>query len=338
MKTWKHKAVSALDAANRLQKQIDAKRNPGVSNLPMTARRVRIADGMRREAEHLEGIQRVLRFVADMLNRGQNNPGTIQSLTTAAAVKRLVSWIQYGDLSDSSGWVAANRAKLAKMGIDNVPTLMETWEAVQGAYEDKREPTREERQRSLECELLGTKIPGFFPTPEGLADHLVVVAQLPRRGLVLEPSAGKGDLAEAILRDAPESQVVCVEHSHTLCDILRARFEHLDATNLDVLERDFTRFTCTEKFPRVVMNPPFEKGQDMEHIRLAYDLLSPGGRLVSIISPGAFFRENSREREFRAWLDRLDHEVHDLPEGSFTGAKAFRHTGVSTKALVIEKD
>ena len=68
------------------------------------------------------------------------------------------------------------------------------------------------------------------------------------------------------------------------------------------------------------------------------ELQLPGGRLVSILGAGAFFREGRRELEFRAWLDELDHEVVDLPCGSFTGAEAFMQTGAATKLLVISRE
>ncbi len=37
------------------------------------------------------------------------------------------------------------------------------------------------------------------------------------------------------------------------------------------------------EYDRVLMNPPFEHGQDMDHVRHAYELLASGGRIVSIV-------------------------------------------------------
>jgi hypothetical protein len=51
------------------------------------------------------------------------------------------------------------------------------------------------------------------------------------------------------------------------------------------------------------MNPPFEKGQDIEHVRHAYDQLKPGGRVVAIMSEGPFFRSDKKATEFRDWLE-----------------------------------
>jgi len=85
------------------------------------------------------------------------------------------------------------------------------------------------------------------------------------------------------------------------------------------------------------MNPPFENSADIDHVRHAYELLSVGGRLVSVMCKGPFFRSDAKSREFREWLDGLDHEVEELPEDAFQGVEAFRQTGVQTCLVTIDK-
>jgi len=86
------------------------------------------------------------------------------------------------------------------------------------------------------------------------------------------------------------------------------------------------------------MNPPFEKGQDIEHIRHAYELLAAGGRLVAIASEGPFFRSDAKSVAFREWLCGLDDAFDEvLPADTFTGVAAFRQTGVKTRLLVLNK-
>ena len=48
------------------------------------------------------------------------------------------------------------------------------------------------------------------------------------------------------------------------------------------------------EYDRIVMNPPFEAGQDIDHVRHAFQFLKDGGRLVSIMSPSPFFREDKK--------------------------------------------
>ncbi len=81
------------------------------------------------------------------------------------------------------------------------------------------------------------------------------------------------------------------------------------------------------------MNPPFEHLADVDHVLRAYELLASGGRLVSVMSPGPFFRESKKCVAFRAWIDEAGGEVIDLPDGSFKESG----TGVSSKLLVIDK-
>jgi predicted RNA methylase len=138
--------------------------------------------------------------------------------------------------------------------------------------------------RELERALIGTKIPGYFPTPKDIAEVLVNKADIRPGMRVLEPSAGKGNLCDAIKQLVPAAQIVAIEPVGTLRKILEAKCYQL--VGYDVFEHEGV-------YDRVVMNPPFENGQDIAHIRKAYELLSPGGRLIAIMSEGPFFREIS---------------------------------------------
>ena len=72
------------------------------------------------------------------------------------------------------------------------------------------------------------------------------------------------------------------------------------------------------QFDRIVMNPPFERGADIEHIRHAYAKLSPGGRLVAICAQRPAPAGGAGRALLRNWID--------LPAGSFkeTGDKRER--------------
>lgn len=86
----------------------------------------------------------------------------------------------------------------------------------------------------------------------------------------------------------------------------------------------------TSKFDRVVMNPPFSRGQDVEHVRHALSLLAPGGLLVSVMSNGVTFRQDRRYADFRR---DFSPEITPLPEGSFKTSG----TNVSTVVVRIRK-
>lgn len=162
---------------------------------------------------------------------------------------------------------------------------------------------------------------GFFPTPDDLALEVAHRAQIQRGHQVLEPSAGKGDLARAIAQVAPHTHILCIEKNAQIAEVC--------ALDFITLTQDITTFDGT-RFDRIVMNPPFERGQDIAHVCYCYEnLLRDGGRLVAIVANGASLQKA------RPWLESVGAEVEELPAGSFKNA--FRSTGVSTALIIIDK-
>ena len=185
--------------------------------------------------------------------------------------------------------------------------------------------------KQAERALIGVPIPGFFPTPERFADEVVRRADIKAGMRVLEPSCGKGDLVDAIRRACPEAQVDAVEMSSTL-------ISYLDKKGIALAHRgDFLDFNPGAIYDRIVMNPPFEDGQDMAHVQHARTLLAPGGKLVAITSEGPFFRTDQDSRDFRAMLAAADASSERSPDGVFAGPDAFRKTGVQTRIVEIER-
>jgi 16S rRNA G1207 methylase RsmC len=155
-------------------------------------------------------------------------------------------------------------------------------------------------------------------------------ARLEAHHRVLEPSVGKGDIADAIRRAVPEASLTVVEMNRTLADVLTAK-------GYDPVFGDFLQFGRGEIFDRVLMNPPFEHGRDMDHVQHAYSQLARGGRLVAVMSEGPFFRSDQRAENFRRWLEELGGKSESLPDDAFSGKDAFRHTSVRTRLVVIDK-
>ncbi|WP_244894500.1 LPD1 domain-containing protein [Leptospira alexanderi] len=183
--------------------------------------------------------------------------------------------------------------------------------------------------RNMERKLIGSKIPGFFPTPKPLAQRLILEADIQPGMDILEPSAGKGDLAEVISEETgihPDT----IEPVFSLKNILQAK-------GYTIVADDFLDFV-DRRYDRILMNPPFEKGLDIRHVQHAYALLKPGGKLVAIMSEGPFFRGDIRSQDFREWLTEKGGLSEKLPEGSFTGKDSFRQTGVSTRLVTLTKN
>jgi predicted RNA methylase len=221
-------------------------------------------------------------------------------------------------------------AVYARLGINGTLALREALLALVDLMPTNvaRDPVKE-----IEAELVGARIPGFFPTPKDLARRMVFLAGVKPGGRWLEPSAGSGNIAEA-LRDAG-AEVVCVERNHTLCRLLRAK-------EFEVLEQDFLAYHSgglNRPMAGAVMNPPFEDGRDIEHVMHAFEVVAPAGIIVAIMSCGPFFRTDGKARRFQQWLAAVAGlYIEDLPPGTFNHRDVTQRTGVAAKLIVIRKE
>ncbi len=253
------------------------------------------------DAKDLEAALRVARALA---KAGRGSRGTVEDLMHSQRLRE-------AGLDTEATWAQAKR-ELESL-LTPVPTLTLTQQKI----------------RDLERDLFGMKIPGYFPTPPPVVEQLLERACIQPGDRVLEPSAGKGNIAEAIRETHPMALLSVIELQGRLREILT-----LKGFNL-LPDGDFLEHAPGEVYDRIVMNPPFEKGQDIDHVQHAYELLSPGGIVVSVMSEGPFFRSDRKASNFRDWLDRLDSESERLPPQSF--AKSENSTDVATRILVITK-
>lgn len=170
---------------------------------------------------------------------------------------------------------------------------------------------------------------GFFESPEAVVARVIDEASIWTRERaqslgalsVLEPSAGRGALARAAAQAG--HLVTCVEVQSGLAAGLR------DAgTYQRVICDDFLDVAPAGLglFDRVIMNPPFDRGRDVDHVTHAMGFLAPGGRLVAVMSAGVEFREDAKTTDFRAEVERRGGRFLDLPHGSFAEAGTMVNT------------
>lgn len=171
-----------------------------------------------------------------------------------------------------------------------------------------------------------------FYTPEAVAKKIVAMAEIKPNMIVLEPSAGQGALA--IPAREAGGNVVCLEIDPENVAILKGL--GFAENNVDFLSTEPPGSVAVTfvGYDRVILNPPFTKSQDVDHVLHALKFLKPGGRLVAIMSAGVKFREAKKYKDFRAMLESCESWViDDLPEYSFeeSGTKA------NTVVVVIDK-
>lgn len=125
-------------------------------------------------------------------------------------------------------------------------------------------------------------------TPPDVASRMVDYLGEP--GCVLEPSAGTGNLLRA-LQEAGYTDLLAIEREYSLMELLKISFEGRFLLNTDFLEY---AASAGEKFPRIVMNPPFRGVR--HHMKAALSLLAPGGVLVALV-PITYTHEDAEQVE-----------------------------------------
>lgn len=202
------------------------------------------------------------------------------------------------------------------------------WDRKAKAHVFDHEPSNDLDRAILTGEITGAADLGWFPTPPALAAEVINRAKIKPGMRVLEPSAGEGALAFRASDIA--GPVDCFE------------IDPARAAKLAVLPRtivvtgDFLTFPPEALYDRVVMNPPFARQADIAHVQHAWKFLKPGGRLVAIVSAGAYFREDRKACEFRAWMLRatvIGFKWIENPPGAFKESG----TNVRTYILVLDK-
>lgn len=152
---------------------------------------------------------------------------------------------------------------------------------------------------------------GQFDSPEEVVGRVIQLARIDAGMAVLEPSAGVGNIAAAAER--------CGAHV-TAWEIDPKRAETVRAIAKSTNVGDFLASSPVAAFDVVVMNPPFAKQADIDHVLHAAKFLKPGGTLVSVMSAGVLFRENRKAVDFRAFVESHGGSFERLPASSFASS------------------
>lgn len=287
------------------------------------------------------------RHLQDLIETCRHRTGVAQSATkmhkelarekddyvTFSSAPDIEALSDFLDRAKSSGVdverVASSLEKYKRLERANIKDIHELRAALREYLGHRTQSRGDDPVQIAERELIGKSLPGFFPTPRAVIQRMLELAKVEACHRVLEPSCGKGDILDALQDTCPGIELLAIEWNRSLADVLAAKGHHVQFA--DFLEHH-------DSYDRIVMNPPFENGSDMLHVQHAYRLLSPQGRLVSVMSEGPFFRNDKKATEFRAWLDEVGGETEQLPEDAFQGRDAFRQTGVRTRLVMISKE
>lgn len=179
----------------------------------------------------------------------------------------------------------------------------------------------------------------LYPTPRTLADKLLAGIEWGEIETVLEPSAGKGDLARVVARhmtrlrdrygdDGQDTKgkacIDCVE----LEPELRAS---LKGQGFRVVHDDFLTYRTAKHYDLIVSNPPFSDGA--RHLLAMLELVRYGGIVRCLLNAETLRNPYSYERKTLCKkLAELGAEVEYLP-GEFESAE--RKTSVEVALVKV---
>lgn len=163
---------------------------------------------------------------------------------------------------------------------------------------------------------------GYYPTPEPIVEQLLELADLEPGCEILEPSAGRGAIAEPA--SSAGAIVDCVEIDPDRADHIRA-----GGYARNVITADFLTVPVRRHYQRAIMNPPFADRQDIRHVVRALSFVQPGGLVVAVMSGGLSFRTDRVTKDFLARVREARGTITELPDDAFPAV------GVRTVVAVI---
>lgn len=165
----------------------------------------------------------------------------------------------------------------------------------------------------------------FYPTPDNVIEKMLQNSDIIDK-VVLEPSAGKGNIVDYLQRNGAKEVIAC-EKVHDLQRIL--------ATKCEVISDDFLKVTAEQvsHIDMIVMNPPFSADED--HILHAYEIAPAGCEIIALCNSSTLSNSFSNKRERLRELIEL-HGSDEYFGDMFSDAE--RKTNVSVSCVRLFKD
>lgn len=172
---------------------------------------------------------------------------------------------------------------------------------------------------------------GFYPTPASMASKMLEGIKWDYVSTILEPSAGKGNLAEAInekwriyrcsrryYAEEQRADIDCIEVDPNLRAILKEK-------KFRVVHDDFLTYQTMKRYSLIIMNPPFEDAA--RHILKAISLLDANGTLVALCNAETIRNHSAYNERYQLFRILTDNNAEiTYHQGEFL--KAERKTDV----------
>jgi predicted RNA methylase len=145
----------------------------------------------------------------------------------------------------------------------------------------------------------------FYTFPE-TADYMAMLLNPLSTDIILEPSAGSGNLIKAVKNVFPIASIHAVE-------INPECFWDLKEFTDVIFIQDFLSYESTEKYDCCIANPPWGNGIKIEdHYNKICSLVCSGGRVVMIVPKEFYPNVNYVEYDLQNWSKNSDGTVTEI--------------------------
>lgn len=146
----------------------------------------------------------------------------------------------------------------------------------------------------------------FYPTPMSVAGKMLACVDWRRVELILEPSAGKGNLIAAVTRMVADRRYsdkftmsnAVKDHPIRCFDVIESDYNLrllLRGMGLRLIDDDFLHFHTEKCYDLILMNPPFSEGA--RHLIHAIGLMENGGQIVCLLNAETIRNPYTNERK-----------------------------------------
>ncbi len=176
----------------------------------------------------------------------------------------------------------------------------------------------------------------FYPTPKNLIDKMFSGIDFEKMQTILEPSAGKGDIVDALKKKESEYNysrwhkfsfdIDCIEFDQNLRHILKGN-------GYRVVHNDFLTYDTMKEYQLIIMNPPFSNG--CKHLLKALEMQERnGGMVVCLLNAETIKDTYSKERQdLKRKLAEYDADIEFIQD-AFQDAE--RKTGVEIALVKVK--
>lgn len=143
-------------------------------------------------------------------------------------------------------------------------------------------------------------VENFYPTPINLINKMLRDIDFRTIRTVLEPSAGKGSIAEEVLNKLKSNSNSYYNSNEKVFDIdcieINEDLRHvLTGKGFRVIHDDFLTLNTYKNFDLIIMNPPFADGE--KHLLKALEMQETGGQIVCLLNSETIKNSYSNSRK-----------------------------------------